>query len=459
MVNVDIKTLLENQRNFFNTYTTISVKFRIEALKRLKNEIIKNEDKIKEALFLDLGKSGSESYMCEIGMTLSEISYMLKNIKRLTKIKRVKTPLEQFHSTSYQVANPYGNVLILSPWNYPFLLSMSPLVTAIAAGNTAILKPSAYAPNTAKVIKEILDDIFDSSYVHTVLGGREENQNLLKEKFDLIFFTGSSEVGKVVLRNAAEHLTPCILELGGKSPVIVDETANIKLAARRIVFGKILNSGQTCVAPDYIYCSKHIKDRLIENIIIEINKQLGEKPLDNANFPKIINKKHFERIINLINKDKVIYGGEYDEESLKISPTVISDVTVDEAIMQEEIFGPLLPIITYENFSEVIDYLKDKPKPLALYLFTENKKVKDYIVKNIRYGGGCINDTIIHLATTNMGFGGVGESGMGAYHGEIGFKSFSHVKSIVDKKTWLDLITRYQPYSKNKDALVKFLLK
>ena len=392
-------------------------------------------------------------------MTLSELNYLIKNVRKFSKPKKVKTPIAQFHSKSYTIANPYGNTLILSPWNYPFLLTMNPLLDSIAAGNTAVVKPSAYSPNTANVIKKILDECFDSNYVTTILGGREENSHLLNMKFDFIFFTGSSEVGKVVLRSAAENLTPVVLELGGKSPVIVDDTAKIKLAARRIVFGKIINCGQTCVAPDYILCHKKIKNKLIEEIIKEIKLQLGEKPLDNANYGHIVNKKHFDRLRGLINKEKVVFGGEINEETLQISPTLLDNVTFDDSVMKEEIFGPILPVITFDTFEDVYEILKDLPKPLALYMFSENKERIKFVTHHLRYGGGCINDTIIHLATNEMGFGGVGESGMGSYHGYDGFLAFSHQKSIVDKKTWVDLPMRYQPYTNNKDKLIKKFLK
>ena len=452
MQQLEIDKLYQEQKTYFQTGETSDVTFRIEMLKKLKNTIKKYENEITEAINLDLGKSASESYMCEIGMTLSELTYLIKNVKKFSKIKRVKTPLAQFHSKSYTISVPYGNTLILSPWNYPFLLTMNPLIDAIAAGNTAIVKPSAYSPNTSKLIKKIIDECFEEKYIAVVLGGREENSYLLQKKYDFIFFTGSSEVGKVVLRSAAEHLTPCVLELGGKSPVIVDETAKISLAAKRIVFGKIINCGQTCVAPDYILCDKRVKDELVAEIIKEIKNQLGEKPLEKANYGHIINQKHFKRLLSLIDKDKVVYGGVSNEETFQISPTIMTDIIWQDAVMKEEIFGPILPIVTYEKFEDVYDILVNLPKPLALYFFTSNKK-------RIQFGGGCINDTIIHLATSNMPFGGVGESGMGSYHGKEGFLAFSHTKSIVDKKTWIDLSMRYQPYNIKKDKIIKKFLK
>lgn len=445
----EIKKIVDNQKEFFKSGKTLDIKFRINQLKTLYKTIKKYQDEITEALHTDLGKSEYESYMCEIGLSLSELTYMIKNVKKFSKEFRVKTPLSQFPSISYKKPSPYGNVLIMSPWNYPFLLTIDPLVNAIAAGNTVTIKPSAYSPTTSAIVEKIIKEIFPPEYISVVTGGRQENASLLDQKFDLVFFTGSQNVGKEVLLKCSKHLTPAILELGGKSPCIVDESAKIKLAAKRIVFGKFLNCGQTCVAPDYIVCHTSIKDKLIEEIKKQIILQFDNKPLENVNYGKIINKKHYDRLVALINKDKVIIGGNFDEKSLKIEPTVIDNITFEDDIMQDEIFGPLLPILTYDNIDDLINLLADKPKPLALYLFSNNKKTIKKVTEKLSYGGGCINDTIIHLATSEMGFGGVGESGMGSYHGKDGFDAFSHTKSIVNKKTWLDLPMRYQPY-KNK---------
>lgn len=397
--------------------------------------------------------------MCETGLVLEEISYMLKHVQRFAGEKRVRTPLAQFHSRSYQKPSPYGVVLIMSPWNYPFMLTLSPLVDALAAGNTAVVKPSAYSPYTSEVLQTILSQCFDPQYVAVVTGGRAENTCLLKEHFDYIFFTGSQAVGKEVMRNAAEHLTPVTLELGGKSPCIVDQTADIKLAARRIVFGKYLNCGQTCVAPDYIYCHRAVKDRLIKEVQKQIQKQYGKQPLRNPNYGKIINEKHFDRILGLIDEKKVVHGGNFDRKTLRIEPTVLDHVTFQDAVMQEEIFGPLMPVLTFDNLDDVIRKINSMPHPLALYFFTSDKAAAKKVTSRCGFGGGCINDTIIHLATTEMGFGGFGESGMGAYHGKIGFDTFSHYKSIVDKKTWIDLPMRYQPYQKLHEKMVRFFLK
>ena len=385
--------------------------------------------------------------MCESGLALTEISYMVKHTRKLARPKTVHTPLAQFASHSFTQAVPYGNTLIMSPWNYPFLLTIDPLADAIAAGNTVVLKPSAYSPATSKIIATIVAECFSPEYVAIVTGGRAENTTLLKQKFDFIFFTGSQTVGKEVLRHAAEHLTPVVLELGGKSPCIVDASANVKLAAKRIVFGKFLNCGQTCVAPDYILVERSIHDQLITELKQQIELQFGKNPLENTDYGKIVNQKHFERLCSLIDANKVVCGGQTDEASCRIAPTVMDGVVAEDAVMGEEIFGPLLPVLTFDSFDQVVCGLQNKAKPLAMYLFSSNKNHIDQYRRELSFGGGCINDVVIHLATSEMAFGGVGESGMGAYHGKRGFEAFSHVKSIVDKKTWIDLPMRYQPYT------------
>lgn len=449
MENKNITDILEAQKDYFSSGATLSPEFRKEKLKLLHSKVKEYGNEIETALTLDLGKSDFEGFMCEVGLVLSEITYMIKHLNKFSGNKRVRTPIAQFPSKSYKKPVPYGNVLIMSPWNYPFLLTLSPLCNAIAAGNTAIVKPSAYSPNTSKIVEKIISECFDPKYIAVITGGRKENAELLEMKFDMIFFTGSQTVGKEVLSKASKHLTPCVLELGGKSPCIVDESAKIKPAAKRIVFGKFLNCGQTCVAPDYILCHKAVKDELVKEIKVQITEQFGNEPLKNPDYGKIINEKHFSRITGLINKEKVVHGGNYDENTLKIEPTVMDNVDFEDAVMGEEIFGPILPIITFENFEDISALLKNTQKPLALYLFTQNKKRIKVVTEEIPYGGGCINDVVIHLATSEMGFGGVGESGMGSYHGKDGFDAFSHYKSIVDKKTWLDLPMRYQPYKKD----------
>ena len=459
MTEQEIKDLVTRQRKYFQTGATLPVSVRVDALKRLYGVISGCEKEIHTALKRDLGKSGFESYMCETGLVLEEISYMLKHIHRFAREKNVRTPLAQFHSRSFKKPSPYGVTLIMSPWNYPFMLTLSPLVDALAAGNTAVVKPSAYSPHTSDVILQILSQCFDPEYVAVVTGGRAENTCLLREHFDYIFFTGSQFVGKEVMRNAAEHLTPVTLELGGKSPCIVDKSADIKLAARRIVFGKYLNCGQTCVAPDYIYCHRSVKDRLVKEVQKQIQKQYGKQPLRNPNYGKIINEKHFNRLLGLIDKNKTVHGGGSDRHALRIEPTVLDNVTFADAVMQEEIFGPIMPILIFDNLDEAIRNINAMPHPLALYLFTSDKAAAKKVTSRCGFGGGCINDTIIHLATTEMGFGGFGESGMGSYHGKVGFDTFSHYKSIVDKKTWIDLPMRYQPYRKLHEKMIRFFLK
>lgn len=459
MQEIEIQALVEKQREFFYSGKTLPLPYRIAALKALKQAVADHQDQIAEALRRDLGKSELEGFMCEIGLVLSEISYMLRHIRQFARDKTVYTPLSQFASRSFIRPTPYGVTLIMSPWNYPFLLTIEPLVDALAAGNTAVLKPSAYSPATTAVIADLIANLFPPEYVAVVTGGREENQCLLNQKFDYIFFTGSQSVGRQVMEKAAHHLTPVTLELGGKSPCIIDATAKIPLAAKRIVFGKFLNCGQTCVAPDYILCDKTVKNKLIACIKAEIQTQFGENPLENENYGKIINDKHFSRILRLIDEEKIVHGGRSDAAAQQIEPTVLDHVTLDDAVMQEEIFGPVLPVLTYESLEDAISLVNSRQKPLALYFFSEDKAAIRRVTTRCCYGGGCINDVIVHLATSNMGFGGVGESGMGSYHGKAGFDTFSHHKSILDKKTWLDLPMRYQPYNPAAKALIRQFLK
>ncbi len=441
------------------TGKTLPRAFRAKALEDLQNAILRHEEEINAALKADLGKGAVESYMCETGMTLSELSWMRRHLAGLMRGHTVMTPLAQFAAHSFRSPSPYGNVLIMSPWNYPLMLTLEPLIDALAAGNTAVVKPSAYAPATSAVIQKLIAECFDPEYVFVVTGGRAENQALLNQKFDKIFFTGGKAVGREVLRHAAEYLTPVTLELGGKSPCIVDATANIRLAAKRIVFGKYLNCGQTCVAPDYLYCEASIRDELVQAIREEITAQFGADPLQNENYGKIINQKHFERILGLIDPAKVVAGGNADAQVLRIAPTVMTDVTFDDAVMGEEIFGPILPVLTWNSLDEAIAQVESRPHPLALYFFTSSSANRKQVLSRCRFGGGCINDTIIHLATSAMPFGGVGESGMGGYHGKAGFEEFSHTRSIVDKKTWIDLPMRYQPYTSLKDRMIRMFLR
>ena len=460
MTNEQIASLLDKQREYYKSGVTVPVNFRIEQLKKLYAAIKKYKNEILQALHTDLGKSDYESFMCEIGLVLSEITYMIRHTKKFAKRKTVFTPITNFHAHCFKQPVPYGNTLIMSPWNYPFLLTVDPLADAIAAGNTAVVKPSAYSPATSAIISKIISECFDAEYIAVITGGRAENAALLEQKFDFVFFTGSQAVGKEVLRHTAEHLTPAVLELGGKSPCIVDKSANIALAAKRIVFGKFLNCGQTCVAPDYILCESSVKDKFINEVASQIKIQYGDNPLKNKDYGRIINQKHFERLCGLIDKNKVIIGGETDCGSNRIAPTVMDNVTENDAVMGEEIFGPIMPILTFDDFDKMVDDLKDKDKHLALYLFSSDKGQIKRITTELSYGGGCINDVVVHLSTSEMGFGGVGQSGMGSYHGKDGFDAFSHYKSIMDKKTWLDLPMRYQPY-KNKmyEKLLHLFLK
>lgn len=453
-----IEEIVQKQKEYFSTGVTRKVSNRIHALVKLKETILKNEQYIKAALKADLGKSAFESYMTEIGMVLDELRFLIKHTPAWAKDKRVRTPMAQFAAKSFVVSEPYGVVLVMSPWNYPFQLSIEPLIGAIAAGNCVIVKPSAYSSHTSKVIANIIEECFPVEHVTVIQGGRQENQELLEQKFDYIFFTGGVEVGKLVMEKASKHLTPVSLELGGKSPCIIDKTADLEVAAKRLVFGKFLNAGQTCVAPDYVYVHKSVKERLITYIKKYIDEFYGKSPLKNPDYPKIINEKHYKRILSLIEGETILAGGQ-GKDNDKIAPTILDNITPKSKVMQEEIFGPILPLLTYENINEVTHYINNNPKPLALYLFTTNKRLEQHLLRNVSFGGGCINDTIIHLATSRMGFGGVGQSGMGSYHGKYSFDTFSHKKSIVKKANWIDLPMRYLPYTKSKERLVRMFLK
>lgn len=457
--NIYIEEMVKKQRTYFAEGRTLKAEQRIEALNRLEQGILNCEQDLYAALKKDLGKSRAESYMCEVGLTLSELRFVRKHVRKWSLEKRVLTPLAQFHAKSFTVQEPYGVVLVMSPWNYPVLLTLEPLIGALAAGNCCVLKPSAYSPATSAVMKRMIAETFPEEYVTVVEGGREENQNLLSQKFDYIFFTGGVQVGKLVMEKAAANLTPVTLELGGKSPCIIDRSANLKLAARRLAFGKYLNCGQTCVAPDYVLVHEAVKEEFLTLLKAEIRSMYGEEPLKNPDYGKMINRKHFDRVLGLMNQEKLILGGESDAASLQIAPAVMDQVTEEDAVMQEEIFGPLLPILTVGSMEEAIAFVNRRPKPLALYLFTENREVEKNVLEYTSFGGGCINDTIIHLATSRMGFGGVGNSGMGSYHGKKSFETFSHEKSIVKKYTWIDLPMRYQPYTGWKEKLVRMFVK
>ncbi|MDI0264996.1 aldehyde dehydrogenase [Clostridioides difficile] len=452
---MDINKLVMLQRQYYNTGKTRDISFRLEKLKRLKSVVLENEEKILLALKKDLNKSNFEGFMTEVGMFYSELDFAIKNIRKWGKTKRVKSSMVNFPSVSKIIPQPYGVTLIMSPWNYPFQLALIPLVWSVAAGNCVILKTSEYSVSTSGIVKEIIEKIFSKEYVAVVQGGQEESEKLLLERFDYIFFTGSTNVGKIVMKSASEYLTPTTLELGGKSPCIILKDADIDLTAKRLTWGKLINAGQTCVAPDYVLVHEDRKDELIEKIKYYIIKYFGDNPCNNEQFPKIINERHFNRIVSLIDIDKVVYGGDYNNEKLKIEPTIVNDVTWDDNIMKEEIFGPIFPILTYKDLDEVVQEIIQRPNPLALYIFTKNKKLENKILEMIPAGGCCINDTITHIATNYLPFGGVGESGMGSYHGKAGFDTFTHYKSVL-KKLKLDIPIRYAPYN---DKLIKILKK
>ena len=455
----ELKGLMAQQRRYFDSGRTRPTGSRIVSLHSLKQVIRENEEEVCAALKADLGKSRTEAYMTEVGLVYSEIDYMIRHIRSFGRTRMVRTPLAQFPAISYRRPTPKGVVLVMSPWNYPFLLTLEPMVDALAAGNTVVLKPSAYAPKTTEVIQKIITEAFHPGLVCVVTGGRAENQLLLEQKFDHIFFTGSQAVGREVMHRAADHLTPVTLELGGKSPCIVDRTANIPMAARRIVFGKLLNCGQTCVAPDYILCEEEVRDRLVSALMSEIHAQLGRKPLENENYGRIINEKHFRRLSGLLEGENVFYGGTTEEKTLRMEPAIVSPCSWESPLMQEEIFGPILPVLTFKKLDEALDMVRQRPHPLAMYLFTRDKHSVKKVITGCAFGGGCVNDTMVHLASDKLPFGGVGESGMGAYHGKTGFDTFTHYKAIVTRKNWLDLPMRYQPYAGWKEKLVRLFLR
>ena len=454
---MEIRQLIKRQREAFQAGRTLPTAFRKEALRRLLSAIEECQPQIEDGLMKDLNKPPFESYMTEYGLVTGSIKHMLASLDRWTKRRHVPAPLSQFPSDCFTVYEPYGTVLIISPWNYPFLLAMEPLAGAIAAGNCCMLKLSEYAPATAEVIRGILKKALPSWLAAAVLGDQKIAQELLNYKFDYIFFTGSPRVGKEVLKKAAAHLTPVTLELGGKSPCIVEKSANIRLAAKRIVFGKFINGGQTCVAPDYILVQRQVKEELIRWLIYWIRVQFGEKPLERWDYPKIINPCHYNRLVGLMDGQAILEGGKAEPFMLRIEPTLLDEPEWDSPVMSEEIFGPVLPILSFDSIFDVEKLLKTKEKPLALYLFTSRRIVEDYILSSCSFGGGCVNDTLIHAAVPGLPFGGVGNSGMGCYHGKRTFETFSHEKGIV-KKFALDLPVRYRPYTKGKNRLLHLFL-
>lgn len=453
-----IEEILKSQKTYFNTGITKDLNFRIEGLKKLKQVILDHEEQLLQALKIDLNKSSFEAYATEIGIVLTDLNNMLKHIKKWSKPRRVKTPLMHFLSSSYIYQEPYGQVLIMSPWNYPFQLSLAPLIGALGAGNTVVLKPSEYSAQTSLVIEKIITEAFPPEYVSVVRGGRDANTSLLEQRFDYIFFTGSTHVGHAVMEAASKNLTPLTLELGGKSPCLIDKSANLELAAKRIIWGKLINSGQTCVAPDYLLVHEDLKEALIPLLKKYITQFYGSDPLSNEEYPKMISLKHFNRVTELIKTEKILLGGEFNPTTLKITPTVLDETNPQSPIMQEEIFGPVLPLITFKNLEEAFALIESKPKPLAFYLFINNKDKEKEILERISFGGGCVNDTIMHVANHYLPFGGVGASGLGSYHGKNTFTTFSHSKSILKKSNIIDVPLRYPPF-KNALKLLKRVMK
>ena len=457
MDSATLDAALAAQRGYFASGATLALEARRAALRRLYGELRRREGDIAAALRADLGKCPEEAYMCETGLLLGGIRYLERHLPALMRARRAPTPLTQFRARSFVSPSPLGAVLIISPWNYPFLLSLGPLAAAVAAGNTAVLKPASSAPASAALIAEIVADVFAPEQVLAAAGGREENAALLEGRFDRIFFTGGAAAGREVLRRAAEHLTPVTLELGGKSPCIVDGTADIALAARRIACGKLINCGQTCVAPDYVLCDARVETELLSALAAEFRRQCPDA-LGDESYGHMVNARHFERVRALIDPQKVVYGGGCDPRSLKIEPTLLAGVTAADAVMGEEIFGPVLPVLTYRTLDEAVAFVESRPRPLALYLFTRSRENKKRVLARCRFGGGCINDTVVHLANERLPFGGVGESGMGAYHGRRGFEEFSHLRGVMDRALRPDLPVKYRPFGAHTLALLRRLM-
>ncbi len=453
-----MEQLIKQQKEFFASGATHNIKYRKEQLLKIKNILKNNEQKLYDAIYKDFGKSEFETYETELSILYGEINLTLKKLKKWTKRKRVRTNFANFPARSYIVPEPYGTTLVIGAWNYPYQLSILPAVNALAAGNTVVIKPSEIAENSSAVMAEIFNSEFDKRLLYVQQGGIDTNKFLLKQKWDYIFFTGSPYIGKIVYQAAAQHLTPVTLELGGKSPTIVYADADLKMAAKRIVWGKFLNCGQTCVAPDYVLVENKIKDKFLELIKAQIAEIYGQNFSDNQAYTKIINAKHFERLKYFIDNSQVYYGGKCVAEKNLIEPTILYPVKLADRVMQEEIFGPILPVLTFDTTDEVMQIIKKFEKPLALYLFTKNKALKKEFLQKVAFGGGAINDTILHLANPNLPFGGVGNSGLGTYHGYRGFETFSHLKSILDKPTWFEPAMKYPPYTKQKLKLLKLFM-
>lgn len=457
-MSMDISKTVDALRENFWSGVTRPYSFRAEALEKLKDVIVKREDAIFEAMRADLGKSAYESYMSEVGLVLAQIDLTLKHLGEWMEPVRGAVGLAQFPSTARVLPEPYGVVLVMAPWNYPFMLTMEPLVGAIAAGNTVLLQPSDYSPHTSQCIADLMQEIYPANYVSVVLGGHHDNPTLLDHHFDYIFFTGSTRIGKIVQMAAAQFTTPVTLELGGMSPCIVDETADIKIAGKRIMFGKVLNSGQTCVAPDYVYVQQTVYEPLLKSMKAALEEFFPSGALECSDYPHMINEKAYERVVGLMEGASVAYGGKTKPETLQIEPTILTDVTWESKVMSEEIFGPLMPVMTYDALDEVISAVRPRPRPLACYIFTKDDKTVHRIETELSYGGGAVNDTAMQVAVSDIPFGGVGASGMGMYHGKYSFDTFTHYKSMLDKATWADLPERYYPYTEKKFKVVKKVL-
>ena len=453
----DFNAILALQKKFYAAGRTKNIDFRVRQLKKLKTWIKENDWAIAAALRRDLNKSPFESLATETGVVLDELNYVLANLRSWARPKFVPTNLKNFPSYGKICPEPYGVTLIMSPWNYPFMLTVVPLISAIAAGNCAVIKPSAYAPAASELIENMCAELFHPCYVKVVQGGRNENKGLLDQNFDKIFFTGSTDVGRTVMSAAAKNLTPVTLELGGKSPCIVDETANLKLAAKRIIWGKAINAGQTCVAPDYLLVHAAVKDKLLHELSAAICTQYGADPAQNADYPKIINEKHYKRLVKLLKGENIAFGGNSNPETLQIEPTILDGSSWDSPVMKEEIFGPILPVITYTTPQEAVKLINSRPKPLAFYVFTAKKSSAKFFLDNITSGGGCINDTVVHLSVPRLPFGGVGESGMGSHRGKAGFDAFTHYRSILYKSKLVDIPLRYPPYTNFAMKIIKLL--
>jgi len=451
-------SLITKQKTFFKTGQTKHAAFRLEALQKLRTAIKANETMLMEALRADLNKSEFDAYTSEIGFVLEELRFTIKHLQSWITPKKVKTPVTHIGSSSYIYPEPYGVALIIAPWNYPFQLAVAPLIGAIAAGNCAIIKPSELTPKTSDVLEALIRGIFPKEYISVVQGGVETSQALLNEGLDYIFFTGSVPVGKVIMEAAARHLTPVTLELGGKSPCIVHEDANLKLAAKRIAWGKFTNAGQTCIAPDYLYVHKSIKDQFLRQFQESISELYGTEPLKNPNFTRIVSERHFNRLSSFLDNGYLIMGGATNKERLMMEPTVLTNITWEDPVMKDEIFGPILPVLEYEDLTEVIEGIQHHPKPLALYIFTENNNIQEDVLKMVSFGGGCVNDTVYHFVSPYLPFGGVGTSGIGAYHGKGNFDTFSHKKSVLKQTTKFDIPFRY-PNVKNGLEKIKLFMK